>query len=312
MQTRLSQFRAHPASMTFDGLAFETRNEDRPCGSEVLVSPDPRGRPHLDNLADRELSSCGLHLRPKQVMERLRLPADAPCASTLDTSYLVPFDASPLVQRPRRVAPVGLERVGRHVRSLRAFAGTGGGVAGCRLRTAARNDVRGAGFGATMTPVDEFNLSRSILGTHPDEFYGAMGRIVCVCAVLEDKVTALRHALARVQQGTFAHQPINQQIKTSRSLIVDLPEPGRQVISSYLDRINDAFSKRNDLVHSSFPAQSSGQIFGHRMTRDKTVTDGTADTVGTTLEELKMFVGHLGDLVFEFNAVMAYSAYRPS
>jgi hypothetical protein len=32
--------------------------------------------------------------------------------------------------------------------------------------------------------------------------------------------------------------------------------------------------------------------------------------VATNLEELKMFIGHLGDLVFEFNAVMAYSAYR--
>jgi len=165
-----------------------------------------------------------------------------------------------------------------------------------------------------MTPVDEFdefNLSHNILGTHPDEFYGAMGRIVCVCAVLEDKVTALRHALARVEQGTFTHQPITGQIKASRSLIVDLPEPGREVITAYLDRIDDAFSRRNDLVHSSFPAQSSGQIFGHRMTRDRTVIDGTADTVGTTLEELKMFVGHLSDLVIEFNAVMAYSAHRP-
>lgn len=157
---------------------------------------------------------------------------------------------------------------------------------------------------------DEYNLSRRILGTHPNAFYGAMGRIVCVCAVPEDKTTALRHALARVEPGTFTHQPTNQQIKASRNLIVDLPDPGREVISSHLDRIDDAFSTRNELVHSSFPAQSSGQIFGHRMTRDKTVTDGTADTVGTNLEELKMFIGHLGDLVFDFNTVMAYSAHR--
>jgi hypothetical protein len=172
-----------------------------------------------------------------------------------------------------------------------------------------------ATFGAMMVPVDEydeFNLSRDILGTHPDEFYGAVGRIVCVCAVLEDKVMALRHSLTRVAQGTFTHEPISNQIKASRRLAADLPEPGRGIISSYLTRIADAVSERNELVHSSFPAQSSGQIFGYRMTRDKSVTDGTVDTVGTTLGELKMFIGQLGDLVLEFNAVMAYSAHRPN
>jgi hypothetical protein len=170
---------------------------------------------------------------------------------------------------------------------------------------------------ATMTRVDDFdecdeyNLSCRTLGTHPDEFYGAMGRVVCVCAVLEDKVTALRHALARVQQGTFSHQPINQQIKAARALLVDLPDPGRELMSAYLDRVDDAFGRRNDLVHSSFPAQASGQVFGHRMARDKTVTDGTADVVSTTLADMKLFIGHLGDLVFESNAVMAYAAQKP-
>lgn len=159
---------------------------------------------------------------------------------------------------------------------------------------------------------DEYNLSRRVLGTHPDEFYGAMGRIVCVCAILEDKVTALRIALARVKQGTFSHQPINQQIKAVRALLVDIPAPGRELTSSYLDRVDDAFGRRNDFVHSSFPAQASGQVFGHRMARDKTVTDGTAEVVSTTLDELKLFIGHLGDLVLEFNAIFAHTAHRHS
>ncbi len=40
--------------------------------------------------------------------------------------------------------------------------------------------------------IDEFGLPITILGNHPDEFYGLIGRIVCVCAVLEEKVTMKR------------------------------------------------------------------------------------------------------------------------
>jgi len=35
--------------------------------------------------------------------------------------------------------------------------------------------------------VDEYNLPAGILGLHPDGFYGAIGRIVCVSAVLEGR-----------------------------------------------------------------------------------------------------------------------------
>lgn len=157
-----------------------------------------------------------------------------------------------------------------------------------------------------VNDIDDYNLPKRILGVHPDEFYGAIGRIVCVCAVLEDKVTGLRHALERVEQGKFTNQPVNQQTKAAQNLVVDVPEPGRAVISSYLDRVDDAFTTRNDLVHSSFPAQASGQIWGHRMTRNKTVIDGTADTVETTLTDLKTFIRQLSELVIEFNAVMAH------
>src|SRR4051794_25713204 len=58
----------------------------------------------------------------------------------------------------------------------------------------------------TMSPVndvDEYGLPAGILGRHPDKFYGSVGRVVCVCAVLEDKVTTLRHTLARAQQGQY-------------------------------------------------------------------------------------------------------------
>lgn len=158
---------------------------------------------------------------------------------------------------------------------------------------------------------DDYGLPASILGVHPDEFYGSIGRIVCVCAVLEHQVTALRHALANARQGQFTHQPVSTQIRVARDLAAGLPEHHAKEIVGFLDRADAAFQHRHELVHSSFPAQPDGGIWGHRPTRNKDVTDGTADTIQTTLEDLRAFIGKLANLVAEFTRVYAFASVRP-
>lgn len=161
-----------------------------------------------------------------------------------------------------------------------------------------------------LSDADEFGLPMNILGKHPDEFYGMIGRIICVCAVLEDKVTTLRHTLAHAQQGKFTLEPVSAQIAAARPLARDLPESAAQQVDAFLDAAEVAFRYRNKLVHSSFPAQPDGRIWGHRATRDKAVTDGTADTVETTVEDLRAFLKKLADLVNSFLQVHTLAGMR--
>ncbi len=153
--------------------------------------------------------------------------------------------------------------------------------------------------------IDTYNLPSGTLGLHPEEFYGAMGRIVCVSAVLEDKITSLRHTLGHVEQGLFTHEPVSQQITEARRLSRDLPPPVPDQVGAFLSRAKDAFAKRNEFVHSSFPFQPSGKVFGHRPARSKDVTDGTADVVETSVDEMKLFIGELAALVQGFNPLFA-------
>lgn len=152
---------------------------------------------------------------------------------------------------------------------------------------------------------DEYGLPVGLLGPHADEFYSAIGRVVCVCAVLEEKVTALRHTLARPAQGRFAHEPVSAQIKAARALSNRLPEPGPERINWFCDKAEAALHHRNELVHSSFPAQPDGRLWGHRPARSKALTDGSADTVETTIGELRAYIGELASLVEVFNQVHA-------
>lgn len=158
--------------------------------------------------------------------------------------------------------------------------------------------------------IDEFGLPITILGNHPDEFYGLIGRIVCVCAVLEEKVTTLRHTLTHAEQGKSTHEPVSTQIDVARTRARDLPDAAAQQVGAFLNAAEVAFRHRNELVHSSFPAQPDGRIWGHRATRDKTVTDSTADTVETTLEDPHEFLAKLADLVRNFLQVHALASAR--
>lgn len=154
--------------------------------------------------------------------------------------------------------------------------------------------------------IDDYGLPVGILGRHPDEFYAAMGRIVCVCAVLEQQLTIMRHALARVEPGKFTHEPVNGQIKAARALSRGLSDPGGERIGAFLDRASLAFERRNAVVHSAFPAQADGRIWGHRPARARTVLDGTADTVEMSLADLRAQIAELSTLVDDFGGAFAY------
>jgi hypothetical protein len=162
-----------------------------------------------------------------------------------------------------------------------------------------------------IVTIDKYSLPSGILGDHPDDFYAAVGRVVCVCAVLEDKITTLRHTLARVEQGRFAHQPVSEQIRVARTLARRLPNSAAETVDTFLNRVDTVITTRNAVVHSSFPAQPSGRLWGHRPARDRSVTDGRADTFETSIEDLKHLIGELAELVQTFNAVLALCSRQP-
>lgn len=152
---------------------------------------------------------------------------------------------------------------------------------------------------------DPFGLPPTILGPLPDEFFGAVGRIVCVCAVLEQQVSTLRHTLARAEQGAFTHQPVSKQIQEARSLATVLAADHRNRVHEFLAAAEQAFEERNSVVHSAFPAQDSGRLMGHRPVRDRSVTDGSAQWTVTSVDGLKRLIGRLSRLVLDFNQVFA-------
>lgn len=87
-----------------------------------------------------------------------------------------------------------------------------------------------------LNSVDAYGLPVGIQGQHPDELYAAVGRVLCVCAVLEDQVTTLRDTLAGASQGQFTQQPVKAQIDSAGTLSRRLPAAAASVIAVSLTR----------------------------------------------------------------------------
>lgn len=128
--------------------------------------------------------------------------------------------------------------------------------------------------------VDEFGVPRTLLGDHPAQVWGAIGRTVAVAAVLENRLVALLQMLTLSGQSAYATETPTGLIAKLRGL-EPAGDPAWAGWDTWLDQAADAFEWRNHVVHNLWPAQSGGRLFGWRLGRD-----GKLSKVESTEREL--------------------------
>jgi hypothetical protein len=136
-----------------------------------------------------------------------------------------------------------------------------------------------AGWGAP----DAFGVPLNIAGGHPEEFYSMLGRIVSLAATLENKTLGFYQDLVGGTQDDFIEQSISALIKNSLEELYRLPDAEAQFARNWLTEARAISSRRNDYVHSLWPAQGDGKLFGWRRRRMK---DGTTKIVKLTLADM--------------------------
>jgi hypothetical protein len=136
-----------------------------------------------------------------------------------------------------------------------------------------------AGWG---TP-DAFGVPLNIAGHHPEEFYSMLGRIVSLAATLENKTLGFYQDLVGRTQDDFIELSISALIKNSLEELYRLPDADAQFARQWLIEARAISSRRNDYVHSLWPAQGNGDLFGWRRHRMK---DGTTKIVKLTMDDM--------------------------
>lgn len=148
------------------------------------------------------------------------------------------------------------------------------------------NQFSDLGFESLRPAIDEFGVPSNILGPHPEEFFSLLGRIVALAAALESNVRTFCEYLAGHPQGALANDSFKSVIASARK---DLDRLGardaRTAGLDFLTRAEKAILKRHIYVHSLWPAQGGGRLFGWKQPRKKNAT--ATDTISMTLAEMR-------------------------
>jgi hypothetical protein len=131
---------------------------------------------------------------------------------------------------------------------------------------------------------DEFGMPLGITGRHPERFYLMLGRIVSLAAILENKTLGFYQDLVGGTQDDFIELSISALIAKSVAELHRLPGADAEFARQWLSEAKAISSTRNDYVHSLWPAQGDGKLFGCRRRRMK---DGTTKIVKLTMDDMK-------------------------
>jgi len=142
--------------------------------------------------------------------------------------------------------------------------------------------------------LDGFGVPDSLLGPHPEEFYGAVGRVVCLTALLEDRLLALLLAIRRAPRSKYVKKPVSGILKELRGAT---GSPSWSGFAGYLDKAEKATAFRNDIAHNLWPAQGDGTLFGHRPDRGEDGLLGKSQTMTISMAVIREHIGLLVDLL---------------
>lgn len=149
--------------------------------------------------------------------------------------------------------------------------------------------------------VDQWGVPYSIFGPHPEEFWGGIGRVASLSALLEDRLLTLLNTLRATPADDSPALPMHQllaELKDECGACKGIDEWSD--FGAYLARAEKCTDLRNDLIHSIWPVQRDRDVlFGHRaksIPRKLREPDGPAaerKMVTTSLDEIRSVVTDL-------------------
>lgn len=158
-------------------------------------------------------------------------------------------------------------------------------------------------MGHHVNVTDEYRLPDQLFGPLPDWFFPAVGRVVAVSSLLENKAQVLTEDLANVPQDTLTMTTPAEMRKIARKAAhqVDSANSALEVapiskdVESFFGQVLDLLERRNSVVHGIWPAQAGEEQFGWRPRRPgrDVKTRITADNTCADMTDIISRAAHL-------------------
>jgi hypothetical protein len=145
--------------------------------------------------------------------------------------------------------------------------------------------------------MDDYGVPSNLMGTHHEDFFALLGRVVALSASLENHVLVIYQSLAGAAQNEHTNLSVGKLLARCRKEHHRLE--GRpsdlQLVEIFLSKAEAIIERRNHYVHNPWPAQPGGRLFGWRPPREKGAQE--AITVEATLPEMRSDLASLVDLL---------------
>lgn len=147
--------------------------------------------------------------------------------------------------------------------------------------------------------VDSFGVPDNFFGTHDEDFYGAIGRIAGLCALIENQTLVLFQTMMNLPQTTDTQLPASQLLdKAFKGLDSIDGDENKKILFQYFTDVKTTLRQRNDYIHNLWPKQPGDSLFGWRPNPDKETRAHQPHIVTqTNLGELKAFIVTLVEVV---------------
>jgi hypothetical protein len=142
---------------------------------------------------------------------------------------------------------------------------------------------------------DGFGVPNNMLGKVPENFYGLLGRVVSITALMEAKLDDLVGTLTDKVQSKFAGQDTGRALSMARRMFIfplaERPSTPYRVAKEaldLLDRVEALAHERNSVVHSVWPGVSLDDVRGWRHTPKKQRPDEVTWTTWYETDEIDL------------------------
>lgn len=147
---------------------------------------------------------------------------------------------------------------------------------------------------------DQYGVPDNMFGHVPEEFYGMIGRVVMVAAVLEMRLWDLATNLDGHDRQKHAGKSAKQLEEVCRPLLAEQQDPVlREQGDHLLVRVREALNDRNDVVHRLWPSTRLDEAFGWRPVRStlRDVPHGSTRAVRKAAPDMRRLIVRLAELV---------------
>jgi hypothetical protein len=164
----------------------------------------------------------------------------------------------------------------------------------------------------TVYGTDQWGVHVNMFGPVPEDFWGLIGRITAVSALVEQRLHDLYCTLARVAQDVHAGAPGTFLIRELRGHVQAVPLDQHDQVQAFLTDAEAALVQRHEIVHSLWPHSGSPTVRGWRGVplRKRRDPEQAAEWTSVHAGDLPVVLGDLLDVARRCADLLASAPQR--